>query len=211
MGPAAAGRPVIGLVGGVASGKSTVARLFCELGAGLLDADRAGHAVLGRPEVRQALLARWGAEILDKHGAVDRRAVARRVFAPPPAGPAERAFLEQLIHPLIAEHLRGQAAELATAGVRGFVLDAPLLVEAGWHTMCTTIVMVEAPRDVRLARAAQRGWSQEDFAAREAAQESLDVKRRLADVVIDNSESEAALRAAVRRVWSDLIGRQPSG
>jgi dephospho-CoA kinase len=84
------------------------------------------------------------------------------------------------------------------------VIDAPLLVEAGWNEFCDRVVFIEAPRTVRFARALGRGWSGQDFAAREARQEPCEVKRQLADVVIDNAGSEESTRAQVERAWHVL-------
>ena len=86
------------------------------------------------------------------------------------------------------------------------MLDAPLLVEAGWDRFCDALVFVDAPRDRCGWRGPSRGWSEEEFAAREGAQESLDSKRRRADVVIDNSGSPEETQAQVERFWHSLIG-----
>ena len=96
---------VIGLVGGVASGKSLVARQLVELGAGWLDADRAGHEVLELKEVKQAIRDRWGDEVVDADGSLSRVAIGRRVFGNAPSAAGERRFLEQLTHPRIGEFL----------------------------------------------------------------------------------------------------------
>lgn len=197
---------VIGLLGGVASGKSLVAQQLQELGAGILDADRAGHEVLGTPEVEAAARERWGATIFDVAGRIDRKRLAALVFAPPPDGPRERKYLEQLTHPAIAARLSQQAQVLAAAGCPAAVLDAPLLLEAGWDRICDTLVFVDAPRAVRLARAQQRGWSQRDFDAREAAQESLDSKQARADVVVDNSGTSEHTQTQITRLWHSLVG-----
>jgi dephospho-CoA kinase len=197
---------VVGLLGGVASGKSLVARQLCELGAGLLDGDGAGHEVLSLPQVERLVRERWGRAVFGDDGRVDRKALARIVFARSPEGAAELRHLEQITHPLITEHLREQAAALAAAGRPLAVLDAPVMVKAGWNELCDTIVFVDASKESRQARAKRRGWSQEDFAAREAAQESLNDKRRMADTVIDNSGSPEATRAQVERMWQSLVG-----
>jgi dephospho-CoA kinase len=197
---------VVGLLGGVASGKSLVARQLCDLGAGLLDGDRAGHEVLRVPEVERLVRRRWGDAVFAADGHVDRRALARIVFAPPPDGPRELEHLEQITHPKITDRLREQAAVLAAAGMPAAVLDAPVMLKAGWNKFCDSIVFVDASREVRQARAQDRGWSQEEFSAREAAQESLDVKRRLADTIVDNSGSAEATRAQVERLWQSLVG-----
>ena len=98
-----------------------------------------------------------------------------------------------------------QAAALAGSGCTVAVLDAPLLLEAGWDKLCDRLVFVEAPREVRLSRALGRGWSKEDFAAREEAQESLDSKRQRADVVVDNSGSPEHTQAQIERFWQSLF------
>lgn len=196
---------VIGILGGIASGKSLVARQLAEAGAGLLDADRAGHEVLRLPHVAAAVRERWGEAACGPDGRVDRARLARIVFADPPGGQPEREYLEQLTHPEIGRLLRQQAEALESAGVAVAVLDAPLLLESGWDKLCEKMVYVDAPRSARLWRALSRGWSEEDFAAREAAQESLDFKRRRADVVLDNSGSPEQTQAQIERFWQSLF------
>src|SRR5437868_15080629 len=122
---------IIGLVGGVASGKSLAANMLVDLGAVHLDADRTGHDVLAEDaDVRQALIDCWGNAILDHDGRVDRRAVAQRVFANTAAGNGDRNFLEDLLHPRIRERLNTKRDQAVTAGKPAIVLDAPLLLEA---------------------------------------------------------------------------------
>ena len=196
---------IIGVIGGVASGKSTVARLFERLGAGVLDADRAGHEALRLTQVEAAAKKRWGNEIFGPDGRIDRAKLARRVFAPGTAGHKERLYLEQLTHPEIARLLHRQADEMAVAGTAAAVLDAPLLCEAGWDDVCEKIVFVDAPREVRLERALKRGWTTEDFTARENAQKSLQQKRKNADVIIDNSASPELTQAQIERFWASLV------
>ena len=100
---------ILGILGGVASGKSTVARQFAQLGAAVLDADRAGHEVLRLPEIEAAARRRWGEEAFGPDGRIDRQRLACIVFAPGPKGRREREFLEQLTHPEIARAIRRQA------------------------------------------------------------------------------------------------------
>ena len=196
----------IGILGGVASGKSLVTELLARMGAGVLDADRAGHEVLRMPEVERAVQERWGDGVFGPDGHVDRRKLAEIVFSPRQEGHEERRYLEQLTHPEIKRRLRAQAKRLESEGVAAVVLDAPLLLESGWDSLCDKLWFVDAPREQRLARARSRGWSEEQFAAREAAQESLDFKRQRADVVVDNSGSPEATRAQVARLWHSLVG-----
>jgi dephospho-CoA kinase len=193
---------VIGIVGGVASGKSAVARMFESLGAVRLDADHAGHLVLRQPDVRELLVARWGETILDAAGHVDRSRVAIIVFDTRPQGADELQFLESVTHPRIREELQRQLDAAAAAGAPAAVLDAALLLEAGWDELCDHRVFVEVPCTERLRRARQRGWSTAEWEARESAQWPLEEKRRRCDTIIDNSGSLEETLDQVKAVWS---------
>jgi dephospho-CoA kinase len=199
----------IGLVGGVASGKSRVARMLADLGAGLLDADRTGHEVLAEDaEVRDALIERWGDGVLASDGSIDRSAVAKHVFGSEASATEERQFLESVLHPRIKTKLMREARNFETLGCPAVVLDAPLLLEADWGAMCDVILMVDASRETRLARARQRGWSEAEFDKREAAQWPIVKKRSAAHVVIDNDGTEDELRAVVNRFWEAHVLRK---
>jgi dephospho-CoA kinase len=195
---------IIGILGGVGSGKSTVARQFARLGARVLDADRTAHEVLRLPHVEAAAHKRWGKTVFGPDGRIDRGRLAAIVFAPGTKGKEEREYLEQLIHPEVARLFSQQAAALG-AESEVAVLDAPLLLEAGWDKLCEKMVFIEVPREARLARAKARGWGEEDFAAREGAQESLDRKRARADAIIDNSGPLERTQAQVEQLWPSLI------
>ena len=192
---------VIGLVGGVAGGKSLVAGQLERLGAALVSGDQAGHEVLRDEDVIRRLRDRWGEAVVTSGGQIDRRAVANIVFGPGAAARAELEFLENVTHPRIKALLQQR---VAAADREIVVLDAAVLIEAGWDDICDTIVFVDTPREIRLARALGRGWSQEDFAAREAAQESLNEKRKRADLVIDNSGGIETTRPQVAHLWHSL-------
>lgn len=197
---------VIGILGGVASGKSLVSQQLAQLGAGVLDADRAGHDVLRTPQFEAEARNRWGLGVLGPDGRIDRGRLAEIVFAGTPHAEGERKYLEQLTHPEIGRRLGQQADALAAAGCPVAVLDAPLLMEAGWDRLCDMLVFVDSPRELRARRAAARGWTEEQFAARQQAQESLDWKRGRADVIIDNSGSTESTLAQVQRLWHTLVG-----
>lgn len=198
----------IGLVGGVASGKSRVAQLLVELGAGLVDADRLGHAVLEEDaDVQAALRRRWGDDVFAPDGSVNRAAIARRVFGESDAARTERQFLEQLVHPKIGQRLEAERLRLAAAGRPAVVIDAALLFEANWRPSCDLVLFVDVPRELRLERARRRGWSETDFTWREAAQWPIDLKRQLADVSLSNAGTVDQLREAVRQFWRRHIGQ----
>jgi dephospho-CoA kinase len=195
---------VVGLLGGVASGKSTVSQLLAEAGAGVLDADRAGHEALLLPQVEQAARSRWGESVFDVDGRLDRSRLAQIVFTPPPDGIRERRFLEQLTHPEIAKIIQRQADALAEEACPVAVLDAPLLLEAGWDRLCSTLVFVDVPREIRLSRALDRGWSSAEFTAREQAQLPVEAKRARADLVVENAGKLEETRRQVAQVWLSL-------
>lgn len=197
---------MIGLVGGIASGKSLVAQQFRSLGAEVLDADRVGHEVLRLPEVVAAIRGHFGEQVLDATGHVDRKALGRIVFGPYPVGPSQLAMLESITHPEIRRRLRVQAEGMAERGVPLVVLDAPVLLKAGWDKMCNALVYVDSPRDLRLSRALKRGWTAEEFAAREAAQEPIEEKRRRSGFVVDNSGDLGYTLGQVERLWRLLVG-----
>lgn len=199
-----AGKPVIGLVGGIGAGKSAAAAAFARRGGAVIDADRLGHAVLQLPAVKAALLDRWGRRVLKPDGTVDRRTVGGIVFA----DPAERRALEAVVFPPITAAARERvAAAQADGAVRFVVLDAPTLLEAGWGGLADRLVYVAAPRPVRLARVAKRGWTDADLTAREAAQLPADVKRQRCDAVLVNDGTTDELQShadALLRGWGLL-------
>jgi dephospho-CoA kinase len=197
---------VVGLVGGIASGKSLVGRQLQSLGAVRIEADQIGHEVLEIPEVEAALVRRWGRGILDSNARIDRREVARRVFGPG-ANADELKFLEQWTHPRIGARIKEKLNELTASAV--VVLDAPLLLKAGWDTFCDGLIFVDVEQSVREARAARRGWTVSELHAREAAQGSLEEKRRRSRWTIDNSGTEQQTMAQVERIWQELT-RIPS-
>lgn len=201
----------IGLIGGVGSGKSTVASMLARKGLVVIDSDAQAKACLEEPEVKRELARWWGAGVIGPDGTVDRRAVADIVFA----DPAQRSRLEKLVHPLVARR-RAEARERARAsGAAGIVIDAPLLLEAGADRECDAVIFVDAPLEHRLARVGRRGWDGAELARREAAQLPLEEKRRRADAVVVNDAGLEALEARVSEAWDRLssgaIGRGSSG
>lgn len=198
---------IVGIIGGIASGKTAVAREFEKLGASVIDADAIGREVLKNPEIVDALAQHWGRNILRADGSIDRSAVARIVFAPDDRGPIELKFLEGLTHPLIGNRIQSEIKRRREDGTPPLVvLDAALLLKTSWDQHCDDILFVEVPRAIRLQRAIHRGWSATQFTAREEAQTPVDEKRRRADQVIDNSSDLAALTEQVRIYWDRWIG-----
>ncbi|HUU09232.1 MAG TPA: dephospho-CoA kinase [Phycisphaerae bacterium] len=178
--------PVIGLVGGIGAGKSLVAAQLAQLGCAVVDADRIAHEVLAEPAVRQAVRDRFGGEVFDAAGEVDRGRLAERVFADADS----RRALEALVHPEICCRAR-QAVEAARAGgARAVVLDAALILEKGLDSLCDVVLYIKVPAQVRQRRVeGARGWAPSEIARREAFQVSLKTKQQRADYTVDNSAS----------------------
>ncbi|MBM4104745.1 MAG: dephospho-CoA kinase [Phycisphaerae bacterium] len=187
------GPPVIGLAGSIGAGKSTVAAILAEAGCVVSDSDRLAREVLADPACAAELASWWGPSVLDASGAVDRAAVARIVFA----RPEERTRLERLVHPRIHER-RARAFAAAPPGTPALVIDAPLLFEVGLDRECDRTILVDAPRELRLARVrSSRGWDEAELRRREESQWPLDRKRRAAHHVLVNDADLASLRTRV--------------
>jgi dephospho-CoA kinase len=209
--PSKLARPVvIGLVGGIASGKSFVGILLENLGAHRIDADRLGHEVLMLKEVRERLAQIWGPNILTEQGEVDRAKIGKLVFGNSFNAVAQRKQLEAIVHP----HIRSLAFE-RIAAIRSLpdvplaiVLDAPLLIEAGWEPMCDFILFIESPREERLQRATARGWTESHFSDRETSQMPLEEKRSRATHLLDNGQ-KANITQQVNHFWTELERQVP--
>jgi dephospho-CoA kinase len=189
---------VIGLVGGIAAGKSTVAAAFTAHGLAHLDADHEARLVTADPAVLGELAAAFGAELVVQ-GQLDRAALAARVFA----DPAARARLEALLHPRIRARLTTALAAAKAAG-QSVLLDAPLLLEGGLVAACDHVVFVAASDEVRASRARRRGWPAGELARREAAQLPLADKRARAGFVVENDGELATMHTQVAAILDQL-------
>lgn len=187
----------VGLTGGIASGKSTVAKLLADAGFQVVDADAivAGLYQPGEPGAR-AVAELFGAKYLSKGGAVDKPRLARLVFS----DDAARATLEAAIHPLV----RASFSRLGTASASPIVLEATRLVEAGYGPDFDLVVTVEATPEVRLARAIARGLTREEALRRLASQGDGELRRRAAQRVIENNGTAEELRAQVDALVSEI-------
>jgi dephospho-CoA kinase len=195
---------LVGLTGGIGAGKSTVSELLAARGAVIVDADQVARAVVepGQPAV-QKLVDRFGEGILDADGRLARGALAKVAFA----DAESRLDLEAITHPAINEEFTCRVAEAPSDAI--VVLDVPLLAESeqARNRPYQTVIVVEAPRDVRLARLEARGVDRADAEARMAAQADDEERRKLATYVVDNAGDRAALERQVDEVWADLERR----
>jgi dephospho-CoA kinase len=197
------GKPVIGITGGIGSGKSTVAQMFGELGCLVISADEQVRQAYLDPAVVRQIRAWWGDDVVGGDGLVDRAKIADIVFG----DPSERQKLQALLHPKVGE-LRQR--RMLDAGddpqVHAIVWDTPLLFEAGLRGGCDAIVFVESPLVQRLQRLSRiRGWGEEELRRREKSQWPLDKKREISDYIIDNTADADYVRGQVRETLSRIL------
>jgi dephospho-CoA kinase len=200
-----AGKPVIGIAGGIGSGKSFVARLFGEMGCAVVDSDAQVRAAYRDPAIRGTIRQWWGDGMFLADGEINRPAVAKKVFG----DETERRRLERLIHPWVAEARRRELSAAAEdPQVVAYVWDTPLLFEAGLDGECDAVVFVDAPFEQRLGRVRQaRGWDEAELLRREKSQWPLDKKQRISDYVVTNTADADDARGQVREVLSRILAR----
>ena len=194
-------KSIIGLLGGIASGKSTVALAFQDLGCAIIDADLLTHKALGQNTIQQSISEAFGSDVLARDGSVNRATLGRLVFQ----DANELAKLNHLLHPWILEKCQAELKEhLKNPAIRAVVLDIPLLLEVQWDTLCDHIVFVECPKEMRLQRAKKRGISPESLGEREFFQISLDKKANRADNILINDSDLSSLVRQVTKIFTDI-------
>jgi dephospho-CoA kinase len=195
---------IIGILGGIGCGKSTVAACFGDLGCAVIDADAIAHRVLEEPEVLAELTDRWGSGVLDSDGAISRDQVAECVFG----SQGELDFLQRLVHPRVLERAEAMiVACQADADVFGIVLDMPLLVEVGWEKKCNFLVFVDCSEKKRRERIAKNAKIDiEQLKKRENLQISLDKKKQKAHYAVNNSSDKSNMAEQVAQIFSNMTG-----
>jgi dephospho-CoA kinase len=194
---------LVGLTGGIATGKSSVAEILKSLGCVVLDADTLAREVVepGRPAL-EAIAREFGREVLRADGTLDRKRLGAVVFAQP----ERRRRLEAITHPAIRERFVARLAELEAQGFAGLVVwDAPVMIESGGHRQMDRLVVVVTDEATQRERAIARDGDRADVERRIASQMPLGDKARLADYVIDNSGDRAATEGRTREVHRALL------
>jgi dephospho-CoA kinase len=192
---------MVGLTGGIGSGKSTVARLLADRGSVVIDADVIAREVVERPEVLAALAERFGPEILTAGGTLDRTALAERAFVTDEV----RKELEAITHPPIGEEFLRRVAAAPPDGI--VVHDVPLLVESTRGFEYGGVIVVVAPREVRLQRLEARGIPRDDAERRMALQATDEERAKVATWILDNSGDVADLERQIDAIWPELLER----
>ena len=202
--------PVIGLVGGVGSGKSSLTSwLAIRRPLAVLDGDAIGHQILTDNEIIQRLRHRFGPTVLDQSFNIDRAALGREVFGKTTENQQSRHDLEQIVHPRIRSQL---VHEIETARqsetVDAIFMDAAVLLEAGWDDLCDAVVFVDTPFESRSARVQEtRTWNKNQLQQREASQLSLLDKRAAAEFVVDNGTSLEQSGEQLSTILDEIIER----
>jgi dephospho-CoA kinase len=196
-------KPIIGILGGLGSGKSTVAAEFAKLGCAVIDADKIAHELLDRKTIKKAIVASFGQAVLDPDGKIDRKALADIVFA----DADKLSTLNRIIHPAVLRQAEQLIRRIKGQNrVKAIVLDMPLLVEVGWTERCDRLVFVDCKRKLRAERAKKLGiFGKNQHKIRENFQISLDKKVNIADNIINNNSGFSALAKQVVEVFSYIM------
>lgn len=194
---------IIGITGGISSGKSTVARMLASLGAELIDADEMCHRLILIRGVKDKIVERFGSTIQDNYGKIDRSRLAEIVFQ-------DKTCLDDLcniLHPIVIEQIRSRVTEIENRGRRkAIVIDAALLEESDLSLMCDFIIFVNTGKDHRVSRSKIcRHWQDGELERRERFQMALEDKRKKADYVVDNNYTEDNTFRQIKEFWQLYI------
>jgi dephospho-CoA kinase len=195
-------KPLIGIIGGIGSGKSTVAAEFARLGCAVIAADAIVHELLREDRVRDEVVRLFGPGVLDVCGELDRKRLASIVFA----DTRRLSALNKLVHPRVLQRTEELIAQYnKDRHTKAIVLDMPLLVEVGWADRCDRVIFVECDRRRRVERAVAKGLMDErEIEIRENSQISLDKKAGLADDTVDNNSDFSALVRQIKEIFSEI-------
>jgi len=198
-------KPVIGIMGGIGSGKSTAAAEFAKFGCKVIDADKIAHKLIEQKNIKKKIVDLFGRDVLNCTGEVDRKKLAGVVFSSVEA----LSSLNRIVHPFVI----AQTEELIEQynrqnNVKAIVLDMPLLVEIGWAERCDRLIFVDCDQKIRAERIKKLGFDKNQLKIRENFQISLDNKATLADNTIENNSDFSAMVRQVADIFSDIMNNR---
>jgi dephospho-CoA kinase len=195
-------KPIIGILGGIGSGKSTVAAEFTKLGCKVIDADKIAHELLDEPAVKEKVVGLFGQAILDSAGKIVREKLAEVVFT----DADKLSSINEIIHPIVLQRAEKLIKKYNSQNqVKAIILDMPLLVEVGWDKRCNKLIFVNCDQKLRLNRAKKLGFDKNQVKIRENFQISLDNKANLADNTIENNSDFSVLAKQVVNIFSYIM------
>jgi dephospho-CoA kinase len=200
---------VIGVTGGIANGKSTIAAILESFGAYLIDADKICHEIINSKEIALEITNRWGIHLQDNHGKIKRDTLAKIVFS----DKKEISALNCIIHPKAIEQIKCKIAELSAEAIKTvIVLDASLLVESNLIDICDVVLFVDTEKDRCKTRIQDsRKWAPNEITKREKFQNSLLHKRKISDVIINNNHSKNDTSNQLKDFWCQFITKNKFG
>jgi len=195
-------KPIIGIMGGIGSGKSTVAAEFAKLGCKVIDADEIAHELLNKDTIKEKIVAFFGRDVVDSKGNINRKRLGEIVFA----DYDKLTKLNGIIHPLVIERAEELIEQYKRQNqIKAVVLDMPLLVEIGWAGRCNKLIFVNCKEKIRAERAKKMGFDKNQLKIRENFQISLDNKVALADNTVENNSDFSAMVRQVADIFSDIM------
>ncbi len=194
---------VIGITGGIASGKSTVAKMLRSLGASIIDADKICHHLINTEEIKEKIRKKWGNNVQNKDGKINRRTLGKIVFA----DKGKLLVLNKIVHPKVIKQIKSQIAEITDKDKANvIVLDAALLVESNLTNLCDILLFVDAKKHICTKRAQNiRKWPLHETTKREKFQYTMREKRGMADIIINNNLSKVNTFNQVKDFWYQFI------
>ena len=198
-------KPIIGIMGGIGSGKSSVAAEFVKLGCKAIDADIIAHELLGGKTIKEKIVVSFGRDVLDSKGNIDRKRLGEIVFS----DVDKLSLLNGIIHPLVMKRVEELIEQYNRQNqIKAIVLDMPLLVEIGWAGRCDKLIFVDCEQKIRAERAKKKDFGKNQIKIRENFQISLDNKVSLADNMIENNSDFSALVRQIADIFSDIMGKR---
>jgi len=195
-------KPIIGIMGGIGSGKSTVAAEFAKLGCKVIDADKIAHELLNRDAIKEKIMAFFGRDVVSTTGNIDRKILGEIVFA----DYDKLTMLNRIIHPHVIERVEELIEQYKQQNqTKAIVLDMPLLVEVGWDRRCDKLIFVDCEQKIRAERAKKLGFDKNQLKIRENFQISLDNKLALADNTVENNSDFSAMVRQIADIFSDIM------